>query len=227
MGMEQRKLLMKKQITEFRKFMYARHVPKHIGRQVQMYIHALYPDKGGFDEQEVIRSLPPTLADHLLLHMYRALLEHGALKNIRTNHTVIGEIGRLMKPYHAMEDVPIFEPGQSGQQLFIIVSDAKVVISFDRHEFETEDIKYQGDMFGEACLSTYFNPREDHQEHKYTRKAVATTDCELRYLTDEDVREVCNGHADMRSELWRLHRKERRQLDMRKFERIALPDTLP
>ena len=57
------------QLAELREFMQAKAIPKQLRIKIRRYMETLYEQKSGFDEQQVLRELPPAMAQELLHSM--------------------------------------------------------------------------------------------------------------------------------------------------------------
>ena len=58
------------QLAELREFMQAKSIPKQLRIKIRRYMETLYEQKSGFDEQQILRELPPAMAQELLNFMY-------------------------------------------------------------------------------------------------------------------------------------------------------------
>jgi potassium voltage-gated channel Eag-related subfamily H protein 8 len=63
-----------KQLSELREFMQAKGIPKELRIKIRRYMETLYEHKSGFDEGDVLRQLPPAMAQELLHSMYKGLI---------------------------------------------------------------------------------------------------------------------------------------------------------
>ena len=83
----------------------------------------LYEARSGFDEVEVLRALPPALSKNLLDYMYR-----DQIKNVPVfralPHDALTMMCLRLKPYKAMRGDPIYNDGEIGREMFIIISGA-------------------------------------------------------------------------------------------------------
>ena len=57
------------QVAELREFMVAKGIPKDLRVKIRRFMETLYEHKSGFDEKEVLNSLPPAMAQELLHSM--------------------------------------------------------------------------------------------------------------------------------------------------------------
>lgn len=50
--------------------MQAKAIPRQLRVKIRRYMETLYEQKSGFDEQQILRELPPAMAQELLNYMY-------------------------------------------------------------------------------------------------------------------------------------------------------------
>ena len=112
-----------RQLAELREFLQSKGINKPLRIRVRRFMETLYTAKSGFDEAEVLRQLPPPMAQevlHCLYHdqisavpMFRSL-EDGALSAICMR----------MRPFKAMKEDWIYRVGEAGREIYIIIEGA-------------------------------------------------------------------------------------------------------
>ena len=200
-----------KQIIELREFMQAKQVPQHLRRQVRRYMENFYQVKSGFDEQQMLGDLPPKMAEDLMEHIYREIVQGvGFLSEIGNQDTLVHICSKL-KPRKVLKNGFVYRPGERGQEVYIIVDDGEIEVSFANYEDETHQAKHKGDMLGEGCLRELFERRSAFP-YRYNTQAVAKSDCELKTLTIEDLREVCKKYPEVKRTLLQ-HYKDNEKIE--------------
>jgi CRP-like cAMP-binding protein len=190
----------KKQITELREFMQAKQVPQHLRRPVRRYMENFYRFKSGFDEQQMLGDLPPKMAEGIMEHIYRDIVQGaGFLSQIENQDALLHICGKL-KPRKVLKSGFVYRPGERGQEVYIIVDEGEVEVSFAKYEDETHQAKHKGDMLGAGCLRELFEKRSAFP-YRYNTQAVAKSDCELKTLTVEDLREICQKYPEVKDTL--------------------------
>lgn len=115
----------------------------------------------------------------------------------------------LLKPYKAMSGDLVYNRGEAGREVYIIIS-GRVQVDFlgeSATEVASKRIVEAGTMFGEGCCSALFDlVDENDEEIVYTREtsAWAIEDCEMRFLTLSDMRDVCSMYPSVRTQMWLL-----------------------
>ena len=197
----------KSQVVELREFMTVKGIPSHLRQQIRRYMEHLYTQKTGFDEKLVLQQLPPKLAADLLQHLYRDIIVDTWLcKNIRRDHAAISDICGKLMPYQATSNRPIYEPGDIGEEIYCIVDDVEVKISFGADDKQPHETKRKGGLFGEGCLTQLFSGSTKNRVYKRNRRAEVSQDCELRYLTVRDIKHICERHGEVEAEIRKLHK---------------------
>lgn len=93
-----------------------------------------------------------------------------------------------------------------------IILDGHIQVTYNdlSSEGATETIQKTvgpGDTFGEGCCAALFEVLDDDdQQQVYTRvsSATAVDDCEMRFLTLDNLKEVCALYPSVRAQLWLL-----------------------
>lgn len=161
------------------------------------------------------------MAQQLVQHMYKSVFVNVEMfKNLDEN--AITKLCGLLKPYTAMAGDTIFKPGEVGREVYIIL-EGRVQVA--RPGVVTTEENGQktlgpGATFGEGCCADLFDIVDDDDKPvMYTREisAKAIDDCELRFLTLDNLKEVCALYPSVRSQLWLLVRgfaKERQDAEV-------------
>ena len=209
-----------RQLAELREFLQSKGINKPLRIRVRRFMETLYTAKSGFDEAEVLRQLPPPMAQevlHCLYHdqisavpMFRAL-EDGALNAICMR----------MRPFKAMKEDWIYRVGEAGREIYIIIEGAVALRS------EVIGVKprlmQSGAVFGEDCVVQLLREVEERnapsqpdkrrrkpKPHVRSQSATAEKDCDLRFLTLNDLDDVGRSYPSLVTELQSLHNKRRR-----------------
>jgi hypothetical protein len=108
------------QLAELREFMQAKAIPRELRIKVRRYMETLYEQKSGFDEQQILRELPPAMAQELLNFMYvtsiHTLLYPGRFVRDSVSHLLFRPETRSPRlcsgfRYHnVIKGVPFFRP---------------------------------------------------------------------------------------------------------------------
>ena len=130
-------------------------------------------------------------------------------KNLEEN--AITRICGLIKPFAAMRGDVVYKRGEVGREIYIVI-DGEIRINFAYSQEQQEASKdiNTGSTFGEGCAEELFDMEtvdaSDHFHEPYKREdsAVARTDCELRFLTLNDLKEVCVEFPSVRVQMWIL-----------------------
>eukprot|EP01043_Picozoa_sp_COSAG02_P073932 COSAG02_NODE_14581_length_1257_cov_2.759067_1_plen_284_part_00 len=186
-----------KQLCELREFMEAKGIPKELRIKIRRYMETLYVSKSGFDESEVLSQLPPAMAHELLSHMYQQILSQVPMFNNLEEGAIL-RLCALIKPFKAMSGDLIYKHGEIGREIYIII-DGNIEISYTvEHDDSLQEVKtlHAGATFGEGCASELFEmDLEDEEEirevYKREDTAIAHCDCDLKFLTLDNLRDVC------------------------------------
>ena len=166
------------QMAELREFMQEKGVPQHLRKRVKQYMETLYRKKTAYNEKEVLDSLPPALAAELLEAMYRDTIDMVPLfRGLEVE--VLNQLCIAMKPFFAMAGDYVYRQGELGKDLFIIIS-GMVEMTRDSHKL---GVLTDGSFFGETAILDKGNGGNSRRE----RSAKAVTNCELGFLSKDDV----------------------------------------
>lgn len=189
-----------KQLCELREFMEAKGIPKDLRIKIRRYMETLYVSKSGFDESEVLSQLPPAMAHELLSHMYQTILSQVPMFN-NLEESAILRLCTLIKPFKAMSGDLIYKHGEVGREIYIII-EGDVEINYTvENDGSLQEVKTlsAGATFGEGCASELFEIDhivDDHDSgirevYKREDTAIARCDCDLKFLTLDNLRDVC------------------------------------
>ena len=190
-----------KQVCELREFMEAKGIPKDLRVKIRHYMETLYESKSGFDESEVLSQLPPAMAQELLSHMYQKILGQVAMFN-NLEEGAITQICALIKPLKAMEGDMIYKNGEVGREIYIIIEGIVEIQYTGNYTTSLAEMKKlkAGATFGEGCASELFeyDDEDEGKREPFRREdtAVARTDCDLKFLTLDNLRDVCRSVRD-------------------------------
>ena len=154
-----------KQLSELREFMQAKSIPKALRVKIRRFMETLYEQKTGYNEQDVLTELPPAMAQELLHHMYKHLIQEVPLfKNLEEG--AITQICGLIKPFTAMKSDLIFQRGEVGREMYIII-EGEVSLHFTAKSAEmkrADRMLGSGDIFGEGCMAELFYEPDQVEE---------------------------------------------------------------
>ena len=199
------------QVAELREFMAAKGIPKDLRIKIRRFMETLYEHKSGFDEREVLQNLPPAMAQELLNHMYGELLSDVPLFH-GLEDGAITQLCSLIKPFTAMPEDIIYDKGEVGREIYIIMS-GKVMITFSDDPQEEPEELFNGATFGEGCLAalsqihhaTVAAVERKEASHLREDRAVANSDCDLKFLTLNDLELVCTDFPKVLKSLAGMH----------------------
>lgn len=183
-----------RQLCELREFMEAKGIPRELRIKIRRFMETLYEQKSGFDESEVLSQLPPAMAHELLSHMYQSIICQVPMFN-NLEEGAITRLCALIKPFTAMQDDLIYKRGEVGREIYIIVEGDVDIHYIEGHQVSVEERKQLGigATFGEGCAVELFETGDEGPTEAYKREdtAIARTDCELKFLTLDNLREIC------------------------------------
>ena len=106
-----------------------------------------------------------------------------------------------------------------GREIYIII-EGTVEVKYTAHDDGGNRRLTNGNTFGEGCASELFDTSDAGEAalsraasmasfkpievYKREDSAVAASDCELKFLTLANLREVCADYPSVRAEMWLL-----------------------
>lgn len=109
-----------------------------------------------------------------------------------------------MVTHRQLRGETVYNRGEIGRELYVVVT-GEVRISITH--LTDDRTQKAGQTFGDDCLCDLFEDYVLVAKDPYRRRdtATVTDDCELRFWTLVDLREICENFPSLRSELWILH----------------------
>ena len=137
------------QLAELQEFMTSKNIPKALHTRVRKYMELFYEKKSSYDEQAVLESLPPVMANDLMEAMYKDIVDTVPLFR-GLEPEIISRLCVTLRPYQALGNEFIYKQGEIGKELYIILQ-GRVEMTRDLHRL---GVLGAGSFFGhEAVLS--------------------------------------------------------------------------
>ena len=197
------------QLAELQEFMTSKNIPSKLRSKVRRYMELYYEKKSSYDEKAVLNSLPPSLAQELMEAMYKDIVDTVPLfAGLDTE--IISKLCVTLRPYQALADEYVYRQGEIGKELYIILQ-GRVEMSRDKHRL---GVLGAGSFFGDEVVRA---KNVDLRPTKRERSAKAVENCDLAFLTKDDVAVVARDYPTMEVRLRNLaNRRAKKDADLLK-----------
>ena len=195
------------QLAELQEFMTSKNIPSKLRSKVRRYMELYYEKKSSYDEGAVLNSLPPSLAQELMEAMYKDIVDTVPLfAGLDTE--IISKLCVSLRPYQALADEYVYRQGEIGKELYIILQ-GRVEMSRDMHRL---GVLGAGSFFGDEVVRA---KNADLRPTKRERSAKAVENCDLAFLTKDDVAVVARDYPTMEVRLRNLaNRRAKKDADL-------------
>lgn len=157
-----------------------------------------FKDSTTFDEQHLLKELPPAMASNLLEKLYgQYLAEVPYFRDL--DQVVIVRLAQAVKTLTAEKDSIIMEEGKTGKEMFILVEGEVVV---EQQGTELGFFRRPGSFFGENPLIYWQDPDKQLRD----RTVSAVTDSFLVFLELGEVVQVARRYPQLQAELMKFRR---------------------
>jgi voltage-gated potassium channel len=181
-------------LERFGAFVRYRKIPHELQRRIHDYYDFLWEKRLGYDESEILSSLPAGLREEVALFLKRDFLERVPLfaeaPKALTRRVALRMVSEIFTP----GDI-VVRAGETGRDMYFIVRGAVEVISPDGHVL---DVLGEGDYFGEIALL------EDRPRNASVR---AVDYCDLYRLSRDVFNELVAHHGDIADAIKRTARE--------------------
>eukprot|EP01043_Picozoa_sp_COSAG02_P029102 COSAG02_NODE_1796_length_10904_cov_23.136603_11_plen_1012_part_00 len=202
------------QLAELQEFMTSKNIPSKLRSKVRRYMELYYEKKSSYDEKAVLNSLPPVLAQELMEAMYKDIVDTVPLfAGLDTE--IISKLCVTLRPYQALANEYVYKQGEIGKELYIILL-GKVEMSRDMHRL---GVLGAGSFFGDEVIRRDKNIGSGVESRpiKRERSARAVENCDLAFLTKQDVAIVARDYPTMEVRLRNLaNRRAQKDADLLK-----------
>jgi CRP-like cAMP-binding protein len=189
------------QLAELQEFMTSKNIPSKLRSKVRRYMELYYEKKSSYDEKAVLNSLPPVLAQELMEAMYKDIVDTVPLfAGLDTE--IISKLCVTLRPYQALADEYVYKQGEIGKELYIILH-GRVEMSRDLHRL---GVLGAGSFFGDEVVrrDKSMGTGAETRPIKRERSAKAIENCDLAFLTKQDVAVVARDYPTMEVRLRNL-----------------------
>jgi hypothetical protein len=107
-------------------FLRVKEVPFTVRRKIRMFYENYYKHKSVFDETEILKHLPPTMASELVYCMYRGIITNCPLFR-DLSEGLVSKICVTLHPYATTAGDVIIREGTTGTDLYLIILGKKTV----------------------------------------------------------------------------------------------------
>lgn len=173
----------KEKISQLDELMQQKNVPASMRVELSNQMSNWFEKKSVFDEDVLLSYLPPKQRKDLLAAVYKPFLVQCPLLQ-GLEWTVLSRLCTKMRPYFAVVNDVIFNEGDVGEELYLVVHGS---IKLSSSSFPTYNSRRweDGAFFGELpLLNCGGGSREARNLHVYAAQAVVETDCS--YITQDD-----------------------------------------
>ncbi|MEO6048302.1 MAG: cyclic nucleotide-binding domain-containing protein [Candidatus Kapaibacterium sp.] len=184
-------------------FMRYRHIPHDLQNRIRDYYNYLWEKRLGYDESEILDTLPSSLGIEVSMFLKRDIIERVPMFK-GASQEFIREIALRMRPMIFTPNDYVFHAGEPGREMYFISQGVLDVVSADGTDVYST--LTDGDFFGEIAL-LLGQPR--------TASIRAVTYCDLYRLDKEMFERVLADYPDIAEHIGRMT-KERRENDERR-----------
>ena len=142
--------LYKSKMNELVEFLRTKRCPHAMRRSIRNYYEHLYENKTVFDEQKILKGLPPAMRTQLVHFMYKSIIETCMLFR-SLDDDVISKLCTLLQPYPAPAGSSIISEGDKGTEMYIIVEGTVHITKLGK----SMGILSQGGFFGPSKLASW------------------------------------------------------------------------
>ena len=190
-------------------FMNYRGIPVQLQRRVRDYHKYVWEHRLGYDENELLGGLPPSLKSEVVLYLKREVIQNVPMF-ARVGEELLTEIALAMRPVVFMSGDTIFHEGDHGQAMYFISMGRVEVLARDGSSFA---VLGKGDAFGEMALVL------DRPRNATVR---AMTYCDLYQLDKGIFGEILTRHPEFSDYLQEL--VDKRDADNRaRAKEVVIP----
>lgn len=180
-------------------FVRYRQVPPHLQHRIREYYDYEWEKRLGYDESNILDSLPRGLRDEVALFLKRDLLERVDLFADAPEHFT-REVALRMKSEIYTPGAYIVRAGETGRDMFFISRGSVRVLGRDNTEVA---VLNEGDFFGEIALL---------EDQPRTASVVAADYCDVYRLTRATFSDVVAQHANIAGQIQEKARQRAREI---------------
>lgn len=170
-------------------------MPKGFQQRMMTHFNEIWTNQSSVDLPGMMTSMPPAMASSLAEFLYGRFLGTVPLfKGLSSE--VVAALCLKVKPMLAMRDQKIINQGESGKEMYMVMSgEVEVSENQVRLGFLSE-----GAFFGEAPILGFGEAGSEMRR----RTVKAVTETELCYITRDSIADVCGDYPELQARLERF-----------------------
>lgn len=156
-------------------------LPKDLRLQIRSYYRYLWETRHGYEDQDILQTLPPKLRSDVSLHLNKDIIEKVPILN-GAEEDLVRDLVSKLAPKILVPGEKVFHVDEPGDAMYFVHTGRVEILSRENSPLA---VLPAGSFFGEMALLTN-NPR--------SATARAITYCDLFVLSREDFEKVLNRY---------------------------------
>jgi CRP-like cAMP-binding protein len=213
---KQEQVKYKQKMDTLHDFFRAKDIPFELRKNVRLFYDNLLRKKTIFDEQEILASLPPALANDVIYTLYSDTIVNTSMF-VGLEDEVVAKLCMKLTPFHVVAGTVVSREGHQGGEVYIIQA-GEILISRGGVHLA---VIGPGSSFGEmSALGFSLGPKGNHRD----KTATAVTDCDTVFVTGEVLYDLMDDYDSLRVSLRKVVErriKVRKKAKAKKNDRMA------
>ena len=198
-----------------REFLRVKEVPLECKRKVLSFYTHYYQEKTVFDEGDIIDKLPEYLQTNIIHCIYGTMVQEVPIFAGLDQH-VVAQVCFALRPLRVVGGDAIMVKGERGNEMFLLVQ-GEVEVKNGSHSM---GYLSPGAFFGE--LAVLNDDGLSGTDVLRTRTVEAVSDCDLVFLTKQDMHKIQSEYPALDAQLRKFMRLRKEHLQELKESRLAL-----
>ena len=179
-------------MSQVRDYMTDRHVPSRTAFRVISYFEHVYPRERKYDEDDILKELPASLAKDLQVGIYMDLL-HNVPVFAAAGEDVMEALCGVLRPFYCAPGDVVCKVGEIAESMFVIVKgELDVFVRYEPEPLPSSPL-VSGDVFGLNVVVGLSTRR--------ALTVIANTQCELCVLPRAEVDRLCCRYPQLHAVL--------------------------